>query len=139
MFKVVTEPIDVAAVERAVTRPEAGALCTFQGIVRNHNHGKQVTHLEYEAYPPMAEKVMRQIGDEIAARWPEAQVAMVHRVGRLVIGEVSLVIAVSAPHRAEAFDACRYAIEQLKRRVPIWKKEFAEDGAYWVEGVTPLG
>ncbi len=136
MFRIVTEPIDPRVVEAAVAHSGAGALCVFHGVVRDHSRGKRVSHLEYEAYPPMAEKVLAQIGEEIAQRWPGTRVAITHRVGRLVVGETSVVIAVSSPHRAEAFEACRYAIEELKVRVPIWKKEFAEDGEYWVEGDT---
>jgi len=134
MFRIVSHPIDPRAVEAAVAYPGAGALCVFHGVVRDHSRGRRVTHLEYEAYPPMAEKVLTQIGEEIAGRWPGARVAIVHRTGRLEVGETSVVIAVSSPHRAEAFEACRYAIEALKTRVPIWKKEFAEDGEYWVGG-----
>jgi molybdopterin synthase catalytic subunit len=134
MFKIVSEPIDPRAVEAAVARPAAGAIVTFHGVVRDHNYGQRITHLEYEAYPEMAEREMARIGAEIAARWPDARVAMIHRVGRLEVGETSVVIAVSSPHRAEAFDACRYALEALKVRVPIWKKEFAESGEYWIEG-----
>lgn len=134
MFRIFSEPIDPRIVEAAVAHPGAGALCVFHGVVRDHSRGKRVTQLEYEAYPPMAEKVLAQIGEEIAGRWPGARVAIVHRTGRLEVGETSVVIAVSSPHRAEAFEACRYAIEALKTRVPIWKKEFVEDGEYWVEG-----
>jgi len=139
MFRIVSEPIDPRTVEEAVAHSGAGALCVFHGVVRDHSQGKRVTHLEYEAYPPMAEKVLTQIGDEIAERWPGTRVAITHRVGRLEVGETSVVIAVSSPHRAEAFEACRYAIEELKARVPIWKKEFAEDGEYWVEGDASKG
>ncbi len=134
MFKVVSEAIDPRAVEAAVARPAAGAIVTINGVVRDHNEGQRVTHLEYEAYPEMAERELARIGADIAERWPEARAAIVHRAGRLEIGETSVVIAVSSPHRAEAFEACRFAIEALKVRVPIWKKEFAESGERWVEG-----
>ncbi len=133
MFQITSDPLDPRIVEEAVAHSGAGAICTFLGVVRDNNLGKAVRYLEYEAYPPMAEKTMRQIGDEIAARWPEARVAMVHRIGRMEIGEASVVIAVSSPHRAQAFEACRYAIDRLKAIVPIWKKEVWEDGEHWVE------
>jgi len=133
MFQITSEPIDPRRVEATVTHSGAGAICTFHGVVRDNNLGRQVRYLEYEAYPPMAEKTMRQIGHEIAARWPETRTAMVHRVGRMEIGETSVVIAVSSPHRAEAFEACRYAIDRLKEIVPIWKKEVWEEGEHWVE------
>ncbi len=128
--------IDPRRIEAAVERPEAGAICTFQGVVRDHNLGRRVTYLEYEAYPEMALAAMRAIAGEVAERWSEARCAMAHRTGRLEIGEASVVIAVSSPHRAEAFEACRWAIDRLKERVPIWKKEVFEGGEAWVEGVA---
>ncbi len=134
MFKIVSEPIDPRQVEAAVADPGAGGIVVFHGVVRDNNYGQRVTHLEYEAYPEMAEREMARIGTEIVERWPETRTAMIHRIGRLEVGETSVVIAVSSPHRAEAFDACRFAIEELKVRVPIWKKEFAESGEFWVEG-----
>lgn len=112
---------------------DAGGVVTFTGTVRDHSRGHAIDHLEYEAYEPMAEKEMRKIAAQVALRWPEARVAIAHRVGRLAIGEAAVMIAASAPHRAEAFEACRFAIDTLKQSVPIWKKEFAEDGTYWVE------
>jgi len=105
---------------------------TFQGTVRDNSRGKRVLYLEYEAYPEMAVKVMRQIADEIKARWGLDGVAIVHRVGRLEIGEASICIAVAAPHRAQAFEACRYAIDRVKEILPVWKKEVWEGGEYWV-------
>ncbi|MFN8496570.1 MAG: molybdenum cofactor biosynthesis protein MoaE [Anaerolineae bacterium] len=137
MFLITDEPLKAADVEEAVARPDAGAIVTFQGVVRDNNLGKQVSYLVYEAYPPMAEKVMAQIGDEIAARWPGAQTAIAHRVGKLEIGEASVIIAVSTGHRADAFDACHYAIDRLKAIVPVWKKEVWEGGEYWIEGSAP--
>jgi len=103
-------------------------------VVRNHANNKPTRHLVYEAYPEMAEKKMAEIGAEIAARWGIQDLGIVHRVGRLEIGEISVLIAVSSPHRAQAFEACRYAIDRLKEIVPIWKKEVGENGEEWVEG-----
>lgn len=137
MFLVTDQPLDTHAVEAAVAHPGAGAIVVFSGVVRDNNLGKDVTYLVYEAYPPMAEKVMAQIGAEIEARWPGARTAMAHRTGRLEIGEASVVIAVSTPHRADAFAACKYAIDRLKEIVPVWKKEVWQGGEYWIEGATP--
>lgn len=133
-FEVTTEPLDARRAESAVSHSRAGAICTFTGIVRDSSRGRSVTHLEYEAFSEMATAEMRKIADEIAARWPEARVAMVHRTGRLEIGEASVVVSVSAPHRAEAIAACKWGIDRLKESVPIWKKEHAADGTYWIEG-----
>jgi molybdopterin synthase catalytic subunit len=137
MFLITDQPLSAAEVEAAVAHSGAGAIVTFSGVVRSNNLGKNVHYLVYEAYPPMAEKVMAQIGDEIAVQWPGARVAMAHRIGRLEIGEASVVIAVSTPHRADAFVACKYAIDTLKKIVPVWKKEVWEGGEYWIEGSTP--
>lgn len=128
------KPIDLTALCNRVAFPGAGAIITFSGVVRDNAHGKSVKHLEYEAYAEMAEATMRSIIAEIQARWGDARVAMAHRIGRLEIGEASLVIAVSAPHRPEAYAASRYAIERVKAILPVWKKEFATDGDHWVEG-----
>ncbi|RIH88620.1 Molybdopterin synthase catalytic subunit [Meiothermus luteus] len=116
-----------------------GAVVSFLGTVRSPNRGLPVTHLEYEAYPSMAEKVLRQIVDEMRARWVLGRVAIWHRLGRVNPGEASILIVVSAPHRPEAFEACRYAIERVKQILPVWKKEYLPDGAYWVEGQAPEG
>jgi molybdopterin synthase catalytic subunit len=126
-------PIDGAMVAEKVRAPACGGIATFVGTVREESRGKKIVRLEYEAYPGMAEKKMRDIGEIIAGRWPGARVAMAHRVGKLGVGEVAVAIAVATPHRAEAFEACRYAIDRLKEVVPIWKKEIAVDGEYWVE------
>jgi len=126
-------PITQAMVEEKVRGAGCGAIVSFLGTVRDVSRGKRIQRLEYEAYPGMAEKKMSEIGEAIVARWPGARVAIAHRVGMLAIGEVAVAIAVSAPHRAEAFEACRYAIDRLKQTVPIWKKEFTVDGDYWVE------
>lgn len=137
MIDLVRERIDPGVLEAAVADGSAGAVCVFHGVTRNQHLGRAVTHLEYEAYPEMALPALRAIAAEIAERWPGARVAMVHRLGRVRVGEASVVIAVSTPHRAEAFAACRHAIDSLKTQVPIWKKEYWSDGSAWVEG-TPL-
>ena len=132
MFKIVDGPIDEIALESAVRTDADGAVIVFRGVARRHSRGREVVHLEYEAYPEMAEKVMEQIGDEMKTRWPISRVAIVHRTGVLEIGQASVVIAVSAPHRAEAFQAAQYAIDRLKQIVPIWKKEVWSDGSQWI-------
>jgi len=134
--------LSLDAVVNAVKGPDKGGLVTFSGAVRSYGNnaqgsaGPKVTWLEYEAYVPMAEKVLRAIATEIETQWPESRVAIHHRIGRLSVGELAVVIAVSAPHRAEAFEGCRAAIEQLKVRAPIWKKERDESGDLWV-GLGP--
>ncbi len=128
------KPLDLSALIKRVAFPGAGAILTFSGVVRDNAHGKSVDHLEYEAYPEMAEQSLRDIIAEIHARWGDVRVAMAHRIGRLNIGEASLIIAVAAPHRPEAYAASRYAIERIKAILPVWKKEFAADGEHWVEG-----
>ncbi|MEP7198925.1 MAG: molybdenum cofactor biosynthesis protein MoaE [Chloroflexota bacterium] len=132
MFEIVDHVIDERAVADAVADPAAGAICTFSGVVRDNSHGKRVLYLEYEAYSEMAVAQMQRVAAELQARWTITRVAMVHRTGRLQIGETSVCIAVSSPHRAEAFGACRYAIDRLKQTVPVWKKEVWEGGEYWV-------
>ena len=134
LIEMTAEPLDARRLETVVAHPGAGAICTFTGVVRDNSRGERVTHLEYEAYAGMAERQMRAIVDEIAERWPEARVAMAHRTGTLEIGEASVVVCVSCPHRAEAIAACQWGIDRLKESVPIWKKEFARSGAVWVEG-----
>jgi molybdopterin synthase catalytic subunit len=114
--------------------PEDGAVCLFLGVVRNENGGRPVRHLEYEAYEEMARPLMEEIAAEARRRWPVTEVHIVHRLGRLEIGEPSVAVSVAAPHRAAAFEACRYAIDTLKATVPIWKKEFYADGEIWLEG-----
>ncbi|MER3419936.1 MAG: molybdopterin converting factor, partial [Chloroflexota bacterium] len=108
----------------------------FYGVVRNHNRGRRVLYLEYDAYPPMAEKKMHEIAAEVRQRWPVTGIAMRHRIGRLEIGEVSVMIAVASAHRADAIAACHYAIDRLKEIVPIWKKEVFEGGEEWLEGTA---
>jgi molybdopterin converting factor subunit 1 len=134
LFEVTARPLDARRMEAAVAHKGAGAICTFTGVVRDTSRGRSVTHLEYEAYAEMATAQMRRIADEIAERWPEARVAMAHRTGRLEVGEPSVVVSVSCPHRAEAIAACKWGIDRLKETVPIWKKEHATDGTYWIEG-----
>lgn len=134
LFEVTTQPLDARRVEQAVTHPGAGGICTFTGIVRDNSRGRSVTHLEYEAFESMAVAEMRKIAGEIGDKWPEARVAMAHRTGRLEIGEPSVVVSASAPHRAEAIAACKWGIDRLKESVPIWKKEHAADGTFWIEG-----
>ena len=133
-FKVTAEPLDPRAVEVLVANPGAGGIATFQGVVRNNTEGAPTTHLEYEAYPAMAEAEMARIADEACSHWSGICVAAHHRTGRLEIGEASVIIAVSAPDRAQALEACRFFIDELKERVPVWKKEFGPHGSYWVEG-----
>ena len=134
LFELTPDPLDARRMEAAVTHKGAGAICTFTGVVRDNSRGRSVTHLDYEAYAEMAIAQMRRIGDEIAERWPEARLAMAHRTGQLDIGEASVVVSVSCPHRAEAIAACKWGIDRLKESVPIWKKEHAADGTYWIEG-----
>lgn len=131
-FEVTDRVLDPRDVETIVIDDAAGAMVTFAGTVRNHARGKQVVALDYEAYPPAAEKMLEQIGDEIFDRWGIRSVAIHHRYGLLQIGETSVVIAVSSAHRETAFEACRYAIERIKVLVPIWKREIYEDGAVWI-------
>ena len=126
-----------ASLIEEVQAAEDGAIVTFDGCVRNHSHGRRTLYLEYEAYEPMALEKMREIGAQLHEKFAVDRVAMVHRLGRLEIGETSVFIAVSAAHRAPAFEACRWAIDTLKRTVPIWKKEFFEDGAVWADGELP--
>jgi molybdopterin converting factor subunit 1 len=127
------EPLDEAEVARRVMGEDAGGVVSFVGAVRDHSRGHAIKFLEYEAYPEMAEREMQKIADEAARRWPGTRVAIAHRVGHLEIGEAAVVVVAAAPHRGEAFDACRYAIDTLKVTVPIWKKEVATDGEYWVD------
>ncbi len=129
-------PLSLDRCVAAVVTPETGGVCTFTGLVRRHSRGVTVERLEYEAYAGMAEKVIRALIDELEAEVPGARIAIEHRVGALAIGDAAVVIAAAAPHRAEAFTACRAAIDRLKDRAPIWKKEFGDDGAVWV-GLGP--
>ena len=133
---VTSAPLELEGVVRAVDGPGAGAVASFLGLVRDHNQGRRVRFLDYEAYVPLAEKALALIVHEAQARWPGARMAIHHRTGRIEIGEASVVIAVATPHRADAFAACRYAIERIKQIVPIWKHEHFEGGEVWLEGAT---
>ena len=127
---------DVMALVRAVGADKTGAITTFLGLVRDHNQGRRVQHLVYEAYEPLADRALARIVDEVRDHWPSATLALHHRIGRLEIGEASIAIAAASPHRADAFAACRYAIERVKQIVPIWKHEYFEGGDVWIEGAT---
>ncbi len=133
MIRIVEEPIDVGSVLAELEDPGSGAWVTFDGRVRNHARGKSVTHLFYEAYGPMAVREMEKIRDRAMQRWPLTHLVIVPRVGRLEVGESSVLIAAASPHRSDAFEACRWAIDTLKTTVPIWKKEHYADGEVWVE------
>ena len=126
-------PLSLDALLARVRSPDCGGEVTFTGVVRNRSRGERIRHLEYEAYEPLALREMQAIADEALRRWPEVRLALVHRIGHLEIGEAAVMVAAAAPHRAQAFEASRFAIDTLKATVPIWKKEFTEDGAYWVE------
>jgi molybdopterin synthase catalytic subunit len=133
LYRIVEEPLSPDAVAGSVGNPAAGGIVIFSGVVRNEKDGRPVKYLEYEAHAPMAEAKLREIGGEVRRRWPSVKaVAILHRIGRLEIGESSVLIAVSAAHRREAFEACHYAIDTLKQTVPVWKKEHFEDGEVWV-------
>lgn len=137
VIELVREPIDPAPLIRRVRAPQDGAIATFDGFVRNQSHNRPTLYLDYEAYESMALTKMREIAIELHEKYRIHRVTIVHRLGRLEIGETSVFIGVSAPHRAAAFDACRFAIDTLKRTVPIWKKEYFEDGAVWADGELP--
>jgi molybdopterin synthase catalytic subunit len=126
-------PLDVGAVVARVSGPGMGGIVTFIGAVRDNARGRDIEHLEYESYPEMAVREMERITDDAAKRWPGTRVAIAHRAGHLAIGDLAVVVVAGSPHRAEAFEACRYAIDTLKETVPIWKKEVATDGEYWVD------
>ncbi|MBI4287923.1 MAG: molybdenum cofactor biosynthesis protein MoaE [Chloroflexi bacterium] len=128
------QPISAEAMVAKVLKGKHGAVVTFLGIVRNQSEGKAVRYLEYEAYPEVALKKMEELLGEIKARWGIEDVAITHRLGRMEIGETAVIIAVASPHRGEAFEACKYAIDRLKETVPIWKKEVFVDGEHWVAG-----
>jgi len=134
LIQLTREPLDRNALIAAVSHASVGGIALFEGVVRDHARGKQIRYLEYDAYPEMAEQQIRVIVDEAQKRWDVEHVAVAHRFGRLEIGEASVIIVVATPHRAEAFEACRYIIDTLKTTVPIWKKEVAINGEEWVEG-----
>lgn len=137
MFEITDQPLLLEPLVNAVKRSSSGAVVTFLGVVREQTRGRQVRYLEYEAYREMAIPKMRELADEIRQKWKVDEIAMMHRIGHLQVGEASVAIAVSAPHRHEAFAACAYAIDRLKEVVPIWKKEVWTDGEEWVRPDTP--
>jgi molybdopterin synthase catalytic subunit len=133
-------PLDLSGLIAAVTTSERGGIVSFLGLVRDHHAGREVLRLEYSAYAPMAERECAAVLAEAHARWPMAQVALEHRIGTLKIGDAAVAVAAAAPHRDEAFAACRYVIEEVKRRVPIWKREHYADGTVgWVDPTAPGG
>ena len=135
LFQVTSEPLDPQRLVDAVRKDESGAVALFYGVARNHSEGRRVRALEYDAYPAMAEKKLREVADAVRARWPITGIGVWHRTGTLAIGETSLLVAVSAAHRQEAFEACHDAVDRIKQTVPIWKKEVWEDGdGAWVAG-----
>jgi MoaE-MoaD fusion protein len=134
VYRLTREAIDAREVAEMILRPEDGALCIFEGVVRNNSKGKTTRYLEYEAYETMALKTMEEIGEFVRSAWEIGCVAIVHRLGRMEIGETSVAIIITSPHRRASFDACEYAIDRLKKIVPIWKKEFFDDGEIWIEG-----
>jgi molybdopterin synthase catalytic subunit len=129
--------IDETQMRQEVSGCENGAVCIFVGQTRMESHGRTVSYLEYSAYVSMAERMLCRIAEQAEARWP-CRVAIQHRIGRVEVGEPSVVVCVGSPHRAEAFDACRFCIDTLKESVPIWKKEVCPDGAFWIEGNEAL-
>ena len=137
IIKITSDPLDAGAIRslvESISLPSDGGIVVFEGVVRDNARGRSVRYLEYDAYPEMALEQMRAIAAEVETRWATDHLAMVHRIGRMEIGECSVVVAVACPHRAEAFAACQYAIDTLKARVPIFKKEILENGEEWVEG-----
>ena len=134
LISITADPLDPQPFIEHVRRDESGALALFLGVVRSQNLGRRVLHLEYDAYPQMAEKKLREIAEEIMTRWPISDIAIAHRTGRLEVGETSLVVVVSSPHRHEAFEACQHAVNRIKEVAPIWKKEVWEGGEAWIEG-----
>jgi molybdopterin synthase catalytic subunit len=140
MYRITEEPLSADAVAQAVTVPEAGGVAVFLGVVRDNTAGQRVVALEYEAHVPMAEAKLKEIGEAVYRRWPAVrQVVILHRIGRLSVGEASVAIGVSAAHRQDAFAACQYAIDTVKQIAPIWKREVFENGSVWVglQGESP--
>jgi molybdopterin synthase catalytic subunit len=138
---ITTEPLDPGSLARLVSQTDdgasgAGAVASFVGLVRDHNQGRRVTHLYYEAYEALAQKTLARIVGEARQRWPQTRVAIHHRIGRIEIGEASVAILAASPHRSDAFAACRYAIERVKQIAPVWKHEFFAGGDMWIEGAT---
>jgi molybdopterin synthase catalytic subunit len=134
LYQIVRDPIETQKISRQLLRPEDGAICVFEGVVRNNSKGKRTLHLVYEGYETMALKKLEEIGIFVRQAWDIGCIAIIHRLGHMDIGETSVAVVVTSPHRRAAFDACHYAIDKLKKVVPIWKKEFFEDGEVWIEG-----
>ena len=132
MFVVISEELDITHYHKLTVYEHLGAVCTFTGLVREWTKGTRTVYLEYEAYIPMAEKMLAQIGDEISERWPGVITAIGHRIGKLEISDIAVVIVTSSPHRTDSYRANEYAVERLKEIVPIWKKEIWEDGEEWI-------
>jgi molybdopterin synthase catalytic subunit len=139
LIRVTSDELRTDEAVRAVASPEAGAINVFLGVVRNNNIGRSVRYLEYDAYPSMAERVMAELAGQAKERFGLIDVAVLHRTGRLEIGETSLLIAVSCGHRAESFEAGHWLVDEIKKRVPVWKKEVWDNGEAWVEGPESLG
>lgn len=137
VFGIGPEPLDPGPLVESVRRDESGAVALFYGVVRNENLGRNVLYLEYDAYPEMAVKKMREVAAEVRDKYPVTGVGILHRTGRLEIGETSLLVAVSSGHRKEAFEACHFAVDRIKQIVPVWKKEVFEGGEEWIEGAVP--
>jgi molybdopterin synthase catalytic subunit len=135
-YRVTSDPLDTIEAAAVVSGPDCGAVVTFVGLARDHNVGRRVLWLDYEAYEPLALKTFAKIGDEAGGRWPAVRLAIHHRTGRVAIGEASVVIAAASAHRADAFAAARFAIERVKQIAPIWKHEHFEGGEVWIEGAT---
>jgi molybdopterin synthase catalytic subunit len=134
LYQIIRDPIDSRKIAQKMLCPEDGAICIFEGVVRNNSKGKRTLHLEYEGYETMALKKLEEIGLFVRSAWEIDGIAMIHRLGHLDIGDASVAVIVTSPDRRAAFDACHYAIDRLKKIVPIWKKEFFEDGEVWIEG-----
>lgn len=139
MVRVTDLPLDVNEAISAVETPSAGAVNVFLGVVRDNNLGRRVGHLVYDAYPSMAERVMRELGEEAIEKFGILDYAILHRTGKLAIGEASLLVTISSGHRGESFDAGHWLVNSIKKRVPVWKKEVWEDGEEWIEGPESLG
>jgi molybdopterin synthase catalytic subunit len=139
VIEITAAPLTAEPFLRQVRRDDSGAVVLFLGVVRDNSHGRRVLYLEYDAYPEMAKKMLREVADEARARWPVTEVAIAHRTGRLEIGETSMVVAVSSAHRHDAFAACHHIVDRIKEVVPIWKKEVWEGGEAWIEGEPVAG
>jgi molybdopterin converting factor subunit 1 len=139
VFEITREPIDIHGLRARLLRGDSGAVVIFDGVARDNTKGRRTLYLEYEGYTEMALRTLAQIGREVHERWPINRVGIIHRLGRIEVSESSVVICVTSAHRRVAFEACHYAIDRLKKIVPIWKKEYFEDGAVWVEGEAMPG